>query len=342
MNNMKIAHVTTFAPNSCGLYEASRNMMKADYLTGHEVFCVDTGINADLTKRPPRVGEIDDRSKYKIKVDHQDKMNDADIIVMHTYCPEVWYAKNQVPLIWICHGRPAAAWRQDVAHPTLAYQAYGNVSYWPRVKKCVHFWPEYKPYWDIIMEPGKQAIIDFPAIDEERFSQIGDKWDIKPEYRGKINGLICDPRRDDIDRFDLFVGAWNACKKIPVLKWHFFGLDNPFNKAEERMLWQIEQIGGLGTRISRVSEMERVYRAFDFLYTPHRIITQTVGEAVSCGLHVIAQHGNKVAAQTIDTSEPHQLINAIQNLHKYENKKIPALREFGAKMNEIYKSVKGE
>jgi hypothetical protein len=337
---MRLAHVTTFAPNGSGLYEASRNMMKADYLSGHEVFCVDTGIKADLTKVEPKVGAIDDRGGFKLTVQHQDILSQADIIVMHTYCPEIWYAKNQVPLIWIVHGRPAAAWRQDVEHPeTLAYQAYGNISFWPRVKKCVHFWPEYKIYWDIVMQSGKQHILDFPAIDEERFSPIGDKWDIKSEYVGEINGLICDPRREDIDRFDLFVGAWHSCKMIPGLKWHFFGLDTPFNVAEERMLWQIEQIGGLGTRIGRVSEMERVYRAFDFLYTPHKIITQTVGEAVACGLHVIAQNGNKVAAQTIDVTEPEQLVQAIKNRYDFENKKIPSLREFGEKMNEVYISI---
>jgi hypothetical protein len=49
--------------------------------------------------------------------------------------------------------------------------------------------------------------------------------------------------------------------------------------------------------------------------------------------------GNKVAAQTIDVTEPAQLINAINNINKYQNKAIPSLREFGEKMNNIYKGV---
>jgi hypothetical protein len=315
-------------------------MMKADYLNGNQPYCVDTGIKADLSQDKPQVGAVDDRGNFKIITQHHDILDDMDIIVMHTYCKEVWYAKNQVPIIWIVHGRPAAAFRQDVANPpTLAYQAYGNISYWPRVKKCVHFWAEYKPYWDVIMQAKKQEILDYPAIDEERFCADGDKWDVKPEYQGEINGLICDPRRDDIDRFDLFVGAYTACKAIPGLKWHFFGLDTPFNEAEERMLWHIDQIGGLGTRIGRVSEMERVYRAFDFLYTPHRIITQIVGEAAACGLPIIAQSGNKVAAITIDVTNPNELIPAIKKIKLCENKPIPTLKEFGKKMNDIYKAV---
>jgi hypothetical protein len=223
-----------------------------------------------------------------------------------------------------------------------AYTAYGNVSHWPRVKKMVHFWPEYEPYWDLMIEKGKQEIFEFPAIDEERFCLEGDKWEIKPENLGAINGLICDPRRDDIDRFDLIVGAYHATKKIPGLKWHFFGLDTPIKKVEERMLWELQSIGGLGTYVGRVSSMERVYRAFDFLFTPHRIITQTVGEAVACGLPVIAQNGNKVAAQTIDVTNPCELAPAIEKLKVSKNKSIPNLREFGAKMNLVYESVVGD
>jgi hypothetical protein len=339
---MRIAHVTTFAPNGSGLYEASRNMMKADYLNGNEPFCIDTGIKSDLSRNEPKVGAIDDRGNFKIVTHSKDMLDNVDIIVMHTYCPEAWYSRNQVPMLWVVHGRPAAAFRQDYAHPdVLAYQAYGNISFYPRVKKCIHFWPEYKPYWDIVMQEGKQEILEHPAIDEERFSAIGDKWDIKPEYVGEINGLICDPVREDVDRFDLFVGAWNACMLIPGVKWHFFGLDTPFNAAEERLLWQIERIGGLGCRIGRVSEMQRVYRAFDFLFTPHRIITQIVGEAVACNLPIIAPHGNKVASQTIDITNPKQLSEAILNVKKYENKKIYTLREFGAKMNDIYNKTTG-
>jgi hypothetical protein len=192
------------------------------------------------------------------------------------------------------------------------------------------------------MKEGKQAIIDFPAIDEERFCPYCDKWEIKPEYVGKINGLICDPGRDDIDRFDLFVGAWNACKVIPGLKWHFFGLDTPFNTAEERMLWQIERIGGLGTRIGRVTEMERVYRAFDFLVTPHTIVTQIVGEAVACKLPIIAPVGNPVASQEIQIRDPSDLVYAIQHHDMFCNKGILKLREFGEKMNNIYINEKDD
>jgi hypothetical protein len=105
------------------------------------------------------------------------------------------------------------------------------------------------------------------------------------------------------------------------------------------MLWELQRIGGLGTYLGRVHTMERVYRAFDFLYTPHRIITQIVGEAVACGIKVIAQNGNKLAAQTIDVTNPGELIQAIASIKMRENGKLPTLLEFGEKMDQIYKKV---
>jgi hypothetical protein len=315
-------------------------MMKADWLVGNIPLAVDTGIKSDATCHEPQVGAVDDRGGFKVEIQNKDALNNVDIIVMHTYCPELWLVKNQSPIIWILHGRPAAAFRQEVEHETMtAYSAYGDVSHWPRVKKMIHFWPEYEKYWDLMIEKGKQEIFEYPAIDEERFSSEGDKWGIKPEDLGTINGLICDPRRDDIDRFDLIVGAYAASKAIPGLKWHFFGLDTPIKKVEERMLWELQKIGGLGTYIGRVHSMERVYRAFDFIYTPHRIITQIAGEAVACGLPVIAQHGNKVASQTVDVTNPDELARAILSLKEHKNKSIPTLREFGERMNEVYKKV---
>jgi hypothetical protein len=340
MKPLKIAHVTTYGPNQSGLYEASRNMMKADFLAGNIPYAVDTGIKSDATYHEPKVGAVDNRGEFSIETQNKDILNNVDVIVMHTYCPEAWLVKNQAPIVWIMHGRPAAAFRQEVEHEDMtAYTAYGNVSHWPRVKKMIHFWPEYEPYWDLMIEQGKQEIFEYPAIDEVRFSSEGDKWEIKPENLGTINGLICDPRRDDIDRFDLIVGAYTASKAMPGLKWHFFGLDTPIKKVEERMLWELQRIGGLGTYLGRVHTMERVYRAFDFLYTPHRIITQIVGEAVACGIKVIAQNGNKLAAKTIDVTNPGELIQAIASLKMCENVRLPTLREFGAKMDQIYKKV---
>ena len=85
--------------------------------------------------------------------------------------------------------------------------------------------------------------------------------------------------------------------------------------------------------------MDEIYRSMDFLYTNQRIVTQTVGEAVAIGLKVIAHDGNKVAAQTINTENPIELISAIKDLYNRENGHIWKLKYFGEKMNEIYQKI---
>jgi hypothetical protein len=336
---MKIAHITTWAPNTCGLTEASFNMIKADYLNNRQVFCVDTGVNANLTqKEKSSIGECVDRNGFLIKSIHPDILNEVDLIIQHTWIPDKYLSYNEAPIIYINHGRPEATYLQEFKEKNmLAFTAYGNITYNPRIKKMVYFWPEYTQYWECICDKTKLIALDYPAIDESIFSKK--EGFIPKEKLGKLNGLICDGNRLDINRFDLFIGAIKAAEKIKGLKWHFVGLDNPINNAEERLLNKLKQMGSLGIVLNKIKEMNLIYNAVDFLYTNQKIITQIAGECVSCGTKVIAENGNKIASQTIDTKNPIELINAIKNINLFENKPIWNLKKFGEEMNNIYIDV---
>jgi hypothetical protein len=336
---MKIGHITTWSPNTCGLTEASFNMMKADFLNRHEVFCVDTGINADLKpKKKSSVGEVVNRKGFLIKSMDPQILNNVDLIIQHTWIPDKYLSYTEAPIIYINHGRPEAAYLQEFKEQNmLAFTAYGHVTYFKRVKKMVYFWPEYTQYWEIVCNKDKLIALDYPAIDGDIFKK--DKGFIPPEKLGELNGLICDGNRTDINRFDLFIGAIKAAEKFPKLKWHFIGLDNPINAAEERLLNKLQQMGNLGLVLNKIKEMNLIYNSVDFLYTNQKIITQIVGECVSCGTKVIAENGNKIASQTIDTKNPIELIGAIENINNFENKPIWSLKKFGEEMNNIYNDI---
>lgn len=338
---MKIGHITTWAPHSCGLTEASFNMMKADILNGHEVYCVDTGINVDLKpKKKSSVGEVVNRAGIKIKCNYPFVLNKADLVIQHTYISDKYLSYNQAPIIYINHGRPEAAYLQEFQEENyLAFTAYGEVTYKPRIKKMVYFWPEYTQYWEVVCDKDKLVALDYPAIDEEIYYDFSEFTPILREKCGEINGLICDGNRRDINRFDLFIGAIKASEKIKGLKWHFVGMSEPINNAEERLLNKLKQINGLGMVLPKIKEMDQIYNSMDFLYTNQKIVTQIVGEAVSCGLKVIAENGNKIASQTIDTKDPKQLIRAIEVREILKNKPIWSLKKFGEEMNKIYTEV---
>jgi len=337
---MKVCHVTTWNPNGSGLMEASLNMFKADVISGHDVFIIDTGIKADLSKKAPSVGESVMRGSLEIITSHNSALDIADIIVLHTYCPDEWLSRNQAPIIYINHARPEASYRQEFDEPKYqAYSAYGSASYRPRIKKMVYFWPEFTPYWEVVCDKNKLVAFECPAVDDEKFSPTGSKYQIAPDKIGEINGFICDPNRRDITRFDLFIGAYHASKKIPGLKWHIVGLDDPIKLCEQNLLAKIREIGGLGTVGLRIHTIEDFYRSMDFLFTNQMISTQTVVEAISCGLKVIAPLGNQFAANTIDIKNPYEVADAINKLDSYENEFVWTLKEFGCKMNKVYEEV---
>ena len=338
---MKIVHITTWAPNTCGLTEASFNMMKADMLNNHEVHCVDTGINADLkVKKKLSIGEVVNRAGYKIKCEHPYILNKADLIVQHTWMPDRYLSYNQAPIIYINHGRPEVTYLQEFQEPKyLAWTAYGDITHQPRIKKMVYFWPEYTQYWEVVCDKNKLIALDYPAIDGDIYKSFSAFTPIPKEKRGEINGLICDGNRRDLNRFDLFIGAYHSAKKIKGLKWHFVGLDDPIKDSEERLLNKLKQIGGLGMVLPKIKELNMVYNSVDFLYTNQKIVTQITGEAASCGLKIIAENGNKIASQTIDTKDPKQLCRAIEILDILKNQPIWSLKKFGEEMNKIYEEV---
>lgn len=316
---MKIVHITTYKPNSCGLTEASFNMAKADILNGHDVSVIDTGIAAsDLSRQPPSVGEKVQRGSIDIISEHHSVLDKADLIVQHTYCNDSWLSRNQAPIVYILHGRPDACYRQELDEPQyLAFSAYGGISHYPRIKKVVSFWDAYDRYWEIVCDKSKLVTLDFPAIDDEIFSPKGIKFEIPKNKKGDKNIMVCDGNRRDITRFETFVTAYHEAKNTPGLKYHFIGLDTPIRDAENRLLAKIRDVGGLGLVMGKIHHLDHFYRAMDSILTPHSIITQIVGEAIATGIDVISTTGCKFPVS------------------------LWTLKEFGAEMNQIYINVIG-
>ncbi|MEY2669781.1 MAG: hypothetical protein RLZZ577_97 [Bacteroidota bacterium] len=47
---MIICHIAPFAPNRCGLYEASRDMARADIVGNNQIIFIDAGITINFEK----------------------------------------------------------------------------------------------------------------------------------------------------------------------------------------------------------------------------------------------------------------------------------------------------
>lgn len=348
---MRIAHIAPFAPCRCGLYEAARDMVRADIISGNEVYFIDSGITVSDKREQPIVGGVDDRAGLKVITAHPNDIKLADAIVLHTGIQDEWLVGIQAPIIWVIHARPLAAFRLEQNKGIKTF-FYASIAKQQQIKKFIYFWPEYKPFWDIAIPEEKTHIFDYPVVDQFRFMPNGEKHVIENEHAGEINGLICDSWREDIDLYETVCGAIEAAQNIPGLKWHLYAFDNPLPECWVYLINELKKLGAMGELCSRMPDMEKVYRGFDFLLTPHRIVTRVIGEALSCGLPIIASDGCKVAQETATICDPYSVSEAVQRMVNRLNESRTDIRElalaeskkfdlvnYGVQMNKLYQEI---
>jgi glycosyltransferase involved in cell wall biosynthesis len=286
---MKIVHITTYAPNRCGLYEASRDMMKSDAIFGgHEVYTIDGGGSNGNETFEGKIGQVDDRNGFKITTVHPDVLMDADIVVMHTGINDRWLVKSQAPVICVVHGKPLDCFRPEEKGNGGSYSLYEYIAQWPRTKKMLYFWDTYYDYWKHLFF-GKDLVLKYPVIDCDRFPPIGETYQF--ENPGKYNILICDSVREDINMFETAIACLKIAREVKGVKFHFFAVEEPIKHCWETIFNSLRELGALGDVRGRVTNMDYVFRASHLVMCPNRIINRIVGEAMLCGCPVMQETG---------------------------------------------------
>lgn len=332
---LTICHIAPFAPSRCGLYEAARDMAKADALAGHQVIFIDCGVVAGGKIEPYVVGGIDNRGNFNLVTGSHEQIDQADIIFMHSGCPDSWLVTNQTPLIWVVHGRPKASF---LPNEGVSYQLYYDVAKWKRSKHMLYFWPEFKQHWQF----GNDLVLSFPCIDNERFCPEGEKYEIK--NLGQKNILISDSDREDVGLYDLMIGCIETAKVIKGLKFHFIGsLEFPIQRRYQLLLDRLNALGSLGDVIGRVTNLETVYRSMDCLLSPNKIIVRTIAEALCSKLPVIAQNGCKTAHICVDFNNPNDVVEGFKMFFDktdFEDfSHLFTMQEYSKKMEVVYDGI---
>lgn len=352
---MRIVHFAPFAPCACGLYEAARDMVIADRLSGHETYLVDVGITTlikgEFKHEEGIPGKKDTRGGTEVISEDPSIAQKADILIAHTGIPDNWIVQCQAPMIWILHGRPLACFRPEQFGVGNSYSLIANIAKWPRVKAMVTFWQHHVPYWLPIIPTEKLVCFTAPPIDEKRFCKEGEKHDFK-ELGGKWNIMLAESWREDVDMYEIVHGAIEFAKTRTDVKFHFYGLVSPVPICWEFLISELRKLNALGELWARRPNIEEVYRVADVLLSPQRIVTRTIGEALSCGLPVIAANGCQQATWTTFPDEPFEVTDtlklALNDLeHDKENVleqvKINAeafsLTNYSLQMNRLYQNI---
>ena len=143
---MEIVHFGPFGPNRAGIYEAARDMVRADTERGHFTSFVDVGpTRNDGVQEPAQIGAMDDRGGFSLVTMPPQWADTADLLVYHTGVPDNWVVRNEAPIITVIHGRPLAVFRPEQSGDTArnGYTLLHMLGEWPRLKKAVYFWPEF-------------------------------------------------------------------------------------------------------------------------------------------------------------------------------------------------------
>lgn len=288
---MKIAHFAQFAPNACGLYHTSKDLVLAERLVG---------IDARF---------IAFSDKYEgIKQDGDFKTEDvkwaygADILVRHSAIPTHLQCAG-IPIVMAMHGRPESTFRLEQQHNQPLVTTFAN-----KVKDCRHkafitFWPEYIDVWSNIIP--KEKLFYVPAtVDLEEFQPN------QKSHEG-CNILIADLWREDVTPFNMIFAAGKFAKKYNA-KVNIVGLGNDCVKAISLFLAGLKKEGVLGNVASQMRNMQKYYSESDIVVTPHIIATRIIREALACGVPVVAGSGCQYTPYTANPMDIPAFTKAIE------------------------------
>lgn len=288
---MKVAHLVVLTPKRCGLHETSRELVAGLRKRGVDARLVDPA----PTTNPIGFKGIEDRG---VPVADMAWALAADVIVSHSGYDATPIESTNQPVIHMCHGRPRSTFIGEVMGGTPVYSYHYRLNSDPRIKAVVTFWPEHLEYHQV-MFPDKPVHYVQSSVDLEAWSPEGPKGYQFGGRRGAINVVCTDAWRDDIDPY-VPVNAFALwARKHKGAKLHIYGNSQNL-RGWGALLRRIQDDGNLGEVKGWVDGLANVYRAADFMVTPHQIDVRSVREAMACGCPVVRIAGVKLNGYETD------------------------------------------
>lgn len=279
---MKVAHVVVLTPKRCGLHETAREVVAG---------LRQRGIDSRLVDPSPSTNPIGFRGSEDRGVPVADMAwaVGADLVVSHSGYDATPIEKTAQPVIHVCHGRPRSTFIGEVMGGAPVYSYHYRLNADPRVKAVVTFWPEHKEYHEV-MFPNKPVHVVQSSVDLRVWNPDGPRGYQFGGKRGAINVVCTDAWRDDVDPY-VPVNAFALwARKNPGAKLHIYGNSGNL-RGWGAIFNRIKEDGNLGEVKGWVGGLDNVYRAADFMVTPHVIAVRSIREAMACGCPVVKVPG---------------------------------------------------
>ena len=280
---LTLAHAAVVTPRRCGLYETTRELVTALRASGVDSrICDPTKATNTLYPKVP-----DDRGALLDSIEWAAN-GTVDFLVNHSGLGSQLEAVD-TPVIHIAHGRPRSSFLGETkgAAPIYSYHYHKNKD--PRFQAVVTFWPAHVPYLDV-MWPDTPIYSIPPPVDLDAWTPKGPRGYQFRGRRGSCNVVCADPWRDDMDPFPVVNAFALYARQFRGAKLHIYGMPRDSKgkllRGWAALLKQIDDQGNLGEVQPWVEGLDHVYRAADFVITPHAIATRSVREAMACGCPV--------------------------------------------------------
>jgi hypothetical protein len=263
-------------PGRCGLYETTRELVTALRAQG-----VDSRLVDPAPKDVAKPKDEDRGAPYA----SMGWAVDADIIVNHSGYDGTPIEKSKQPVVLVAHGRPRSSFLSEVQGSTPIYSWQGQQNKNERLKAVVTFWPQHKPYHEFIF-PDKPIHVVQSSVDLDSWSYDGPTGYGFHGKKGRVNIVISDPIRDDVDWFYPLHAAGLFAREVEGVKIHVYGRLGK-TRGHDALIRRIQDDGNMGEIQGWVGGLENVYRAATFVLTANEIDTRTVREATACGCPVV-------------------------------------------------------
>lgn len=268
---MRIAHAVVITPGKCGLYETARELAHGLCSLGEDARLVDPS------------GNSQSGSDRGVPIADLEWAKSADVIVNHSGL-DGSLDKQETPVIHVCHGRPQYSFDGERSGGTPVYSYQYRMSKNPRFKAVVTFWEQHLAYHAVMW--GGVPVRHVPApCDLTKWCPGPSNYQFNGK-RGKINVIITDPWREDIDPFTAINAFAVFRTSHPEAKLHIYGVQGGF-RGIDALIQPLRDTGNVGEVLPWVSGLENVYRSADMMITPHKIHTRSIREAWACGCKTV-------------------------------------------------------
>jgi glycosyltransferase involved in cell wall biosynthesis len=210
---------------------------------------------------------------------------EADILVNHSGYDNTPLEKSSHSVVHIAHGRPRSSFLSEVQGSTPIYSYWYSKSKDPRFAAIVTFWPQHKPYLEV-MFPGKTVHYVPSSVDLEAWSPNGPSGYKFGGKKGEINLVLTDAFRDDIDPFVPLHAAALFARRVKGTRIHVYAYPKSKPKGWGALFRRLTEDGSMGELQGWVGGLANVYRAASVMLTPQEIDTRSVREAMACGCPV--------------------------------------------------------